>query len=75
MRDEPTSVSLDIIDDVLVAGVQLPARLLRNGVAASDRCCNNGLTAESRKVASVALPGRKQQAGHDRQVSTGSQQA
>jgi hypothetical protein len=62
MRDEPTGLSLDIIDDVLVARVQhhsfrqdlfpIPHQLR---IAAA-------ITAESRKVASVALLVRKQQA-------------
>jgi len=62
MRDEPTGLSLDIIDDVLVARVQHHSfRQDLFPIAPQPRIAA-AITAESRKVTSVALRVRKQQA-------------
>jgi hypothetical protein len=70
MRDEPTGLSLDIIDDVLVARVQ--HHIFRQDLfpMAHQLWVAAAITAESHKVVGVWLLVRKQQ--HDRQVSTGS---
>jgi hypothetical protein len=62
MRDEPTGLSLDIIDDVLVARVQHHSfRQDLFPIARQPRIAA-AITAESRKVTSVVLRVRKQQA-------------
>jgi len=62
MRDEPTGVSLDIIDDVLVARVQHHSFRQDLFPMAHQLRIAAAIPAESRKVASVALRVRKQQA-------------
>jgi hypothetical protein len=62
MPDEPTGLSLDIIDDVLVARVQHHSfRQDLFPIARQPRIAA-AIAAESRKVTSVALRVRKQQA-------------
>ena len=62
MRDEPTGFSLDIIDDVLVARVQHHSfRQDLFPIARQPRIAA-AIMAESRKVTSVVLRVRKQQA-------------
>jgi hypothetical protein len=62
MRDEPTGLSLDIIDDVLVARVQHHSfRQDLFPIARQPRIAA-AIAAESRKVTSVVLRVRKQQA-------------
>jgi hypothetical protein len=62
MRDEPTGLSLDIIDDVLVARVQHHSfRQDLFSIARQPRIAA-AIAAESRKVTSVVLRVRKQQA-------------
>jgi hypothetical protein len=75
MRDEPRGVSLDIIDDVLVARVQHHSFRQDLFPMAHQLRIAAAITAESRKVASVALRVRNSKPQHDRQVSTGSQRA
>ena len=62
MRDEPAGLSLDIIDDVLTARVQHHSFRQDLSPMAHQLRIAAAIAAESRKVASVALLGRKQQA-------------
>jgi hypothetical protein len=64
MRDEPTGLSLDIMDDVLVLVARVQHDSFRQDLSpmAHPLRIAAAIAAASRKVASVALLGRKQQA-------------
>ena len=76
MRDEPKGLSLDIIDDVIVAPFSITASgktSFPNGAPASAGCSSNDRVPQGRRCVGCSSANGKPK--HDRQVLTGSRQA